>query len=497
MRSVYAPALAVAALGLGLLSTTTAITGEVDLGVAAEDPGGVVREVAPESPAWRAGIRPGQRVLVLIPPYEPGGWAIGTTDGDAAFQLTSSAANAPLRMAGVAGLCAVGLGLLGLIASRTRRRRSELLASTAAIVAVAPYLVLAPAGLGSVTLVVASVAPGLWLARWHPMPRQVAIGVLAASLVIGLALAGTRLAGSSFDEAFLVAWALLVGASAAAMLTSGLGITRARIADGLRAIRVLDGVVVAASVLGGAVLYAIGVPVIWVAIAWAIPLLAYARARRTLSATLDRMLLAELRERSAIRATEGERARMAREIHDDPLQAIAGVIQQLENPSPDTAAARESLRDVAARLRGVATELHPPVLDDLGLVPAIEATARLTEGMTVEVTITDSTGYSKDDRPPNDVELAAFRIVQEAINNAVRHSDGSSITISGEVGARLVSLAVDDDGVGFSEQAAEAALRAGHIGMSSMRQRAGAIDAALEVDRSPRGGCRVSMRWPA
>jgi signal transduction histidine kinase len=189
---------------------------------------------------------------------------------------------------------------------------------------------------------------------------------------------------------------------------------------------------------------------------------------------------------------------MARELHDDPLQAIAGVIQRLEQPAPDTEAARESLRDVAARLRGVATELHPPVLDDLGLVPAIESAARAAgEFIRVDVRVEDQTGYSVAERPPSDVEVAVFRIVQEAIANAVKHSQAKRITVSGRVAAREVALVVVDDGVGFSVTRANEAVREGHFGMTSMSQRAGSIGAAFDVARPAIGGTSISIRWSA
>jgi signal transduction histidine kinase len=226
------------------------------------------------------------------------------------------------------------------------------------------------------------------------------------------------------------------------------------------------------------------------------PSIVYARSRQAIRKSVDRLLLTELRERAAIQATEAERARMAREIHDDPLQAIAGVIQKLADPVPDTESARDSLRDVAARLRGVATELHPPILDDLGLVPALEALARgASEQLPIEVRIADETGYA--DRPPGEVELASYRIVQEAVSNAIKHANASCIAVEGRVSATAVALTVSDDGIGFSAADADEALLQGHLGVSSMRQRAAAIGARVALGKAAAGGTAVTMRWPA
>ncbi|MFN8628841.1 MAG: ATP-binding protein [Chloroflexota bacterium] len=282
------------------------------------------------------------------------------------------------------------------------------------------------------------------------------------------------------------------------MLLLGTGMTAARAVRALAAIRFLDAVVVVLAAMAASIAYAAGLPIVWAAAVVLVPLAIYARSRQAIRGSLDRLLLAEMRERAAMRATEAERARMAREIHDDPLQAIAGVIRFLDQPAPDADSARDALREVAARPQGVATELHLPVLDDLGLVPAIEAAARGSDSaVPIEVRIEDRTGYSAYERPPADVELGLFRMVQESLANAVRHSRAQSITVSGDVGADAVRLTVADDGTGIPRARAEAALREGHLGISSIRQRAAGIDAAVDIDSREGGGTRVRIRWPA
>jgi signal transduction histidine kinase len=287
------------------------------------------------------------------------------------------------------------------------------------------------------------------------------------------------------------------------MLAIGTGLTPGRVLRVIATTWALDLAVLAGAVLAAVGLAATGVPLPLIALVVLLPLLAYAKARAGIASLVERTLLADMRERESIRATEDERARMSREIHDDPLQALAGVIRRLERPDADVAGARDSLRDVADRLRSVATELHPPVLDDLGLGPAIDAGARLlTQGAVpgapeIEVRIANQTGYTRAERAPADVELAVYRITQEAMENAVRHAGANRVTVRGTIAATRIDVEIEDDGRGISDAAMDTALRAGHLGIASMRRRADAIDARLDIDGAPGSGTRVRLRWSA
>ncbi len=150
---------------------------------------------------------------------------------------------------------------------------------------------------------------------------------------------------------------------------------------------------------------------------------------------------------------------------------------------------------MAAQLRSVATELHPPVLDDLGLVPALEALASQVAALPVRLRFDRTAGYTPDDRPPPEVELAAYRIAQEATANAVRHSGGAEVTISGGIRPDSVTIEIADDGRGVTDREIEDALRAGHLGIASMRRRAEAVDGTLEVSGSRDAGSTVRFRW--
>jgi signal transduction histidine kinase len=276
----------------------------------------------------------------------------------------------------------------------------------------------------------------------------------------------------------------------------GSGATPKRIVAALGATRTLDILLVGAAVALALVLVIARAPFLVVVLGVVLPLAAYARARNALGRLADRLILAEFREREALRATEEERARISREIHDEPLQTIAGVIAQLEDPESDRAVARQSLRAVAEQLRDLATELHPPVLDDLGLAPAIEFVARGAP-RTVEVDIANHAGYGRAERPPVDVELAVYRIAAEAITNATRHAQAAHVSVAGSVACHAVEITIADDGCGISAARIEEAQRDGHLGITTMRRRALAIDGDLAIASPSDGGTEVTVRWTA
>jgi signal transduction histidine kinase len=219
--------------------------------------------------------------------------------------------------------------------------------------------------------------------------------------------------------------------------------------------------------------------------------------RRRIGRPIEDALLGDVREQAAAEAAEGERARLARELHDVPLQELAAVIRRLEIV-PGTEAENENLRALAGHLRNVATELRPPVLDDLGLPAAIDYLAEesTTPAMAVLADVVDDTGFGADRRPPSDVELAMFRIASEAVGNAVRHSGGSEVRVHASVAPDRVEIVVDDDGGGLRAGAAREATKRKRLGLASMRRRAQAIDAELSINGSPKG-TQVRVVWQA
>ena len=207
--------------------------------------------------------------------------------------------------------------------------------------------------------------------------------------------------------------------------------------------------------------------------------------------------LARLVSRTALQrdlvvaATEAERARVAADIHDDALQELTILVHRLD-AAGDTEGA-EIARTVSDRLRAICGDLRLPILDDLGVGPALDWLVLRIErlaGGEVRLERTDGT------RPPADVELAFFRVAQEALSNAVKHGR-PPIVVRYSASTEGASLSIDDAGTGIEPRAAEATQGTGHFGLLNMQQRAEAIGAILDVRRWPAGGTHVKLDWRA
>jgi signal transduction histidine kinase len=211
-------------------------------------------------------------------------------------------------------------------------------------------------------------------------------------------------------------------------------------------------------------------------------------------AAVTRLALGPLR-REATRASaqrdltvasvEAERRRVAADIHDGPLQSLLLLGRQLDEAGQADAAA--TARTIADELRDVAGALRLPVLDDLGVGPALDWLAERVRRMTgIEVSVE----YEGLQRPPPEVELAAFRIAQEALSNAVRHGE-PPIVVRYRTTGGSVSLSVDDAGRGFSTTIGSGTES---YGLMNMIQRAEQIGARLELELRERG-MHVGVEW--
>jgi signal transduction histidine kinase len=209
--------------------------------------------------------------------------------------------------------------------------------------------------------------------------------------------------------------------------------------------------------------------------------------------------LSERVERDALRrvvaAQELERRRLARELHDETGQALTSILlglKQLEGAeSPEAVAALREL--VVATLRDVrrlAVELRPKVLDDFGLVPALE---RLTQGFGEQTGIAvDLEAGGITDRLPLEVETAIYRIVQEALTNVVKHARAQRVSVLvTRVNGRIRAV-IEDDGTGF-----DPAELGGGIGLVGMRERIELLDGTLTVESSASSGTTLAAEVPA
>jgi signal transduction histidine kinase len=188
-------------------------------------------------------------------------------------------------------------------------------------------------------------------------------------------------------------------------------------------------------------------------------------------------------------AAAPEGARLAADIHDDALQELTLLVRRLE-ASGDTEGA-ELGRTVADKLRAICGDLRLPILDDLGVGPALDWLVLRIErlaGGEVRLERADDTRHSPD------VELAIFRVAQEALANAVKHGK-PPIVVRYRSTTAGISLAVDDAGPGIAEDAPDSAEKDGRFGLLNMAQRAEQIGAILDVRRWPGGGTHVALEW--
>jgi two-component system, NarL family, sensor histidine kinase UhpB len=220
--------------------------------------------------------------------------------------------------------------------------------------------------------------------------------------------------------------------------------------------------------------------------------LAYLRMLRRLEAERRRA------SRAALRAQEEERARVARDLHDEVNQALTGVLLRLEaareNAPPELEGELAETRSLANQameeLLSLARQLRPTALDDLGLEAAIAGQVKEIGGHRgVDATFDSEGNFSDLD---DDVQLVVYRVAQEALSNAGQHSDAASISVSLRRGEPGVELKVSDDGRGFSFAAAE-----GGLGIAGMRERALLVDGEVEIHSRPGEGTTVWLRIEA
>ena len=205
-----------------------------------------------------------------------------------------------------------------------------------------------------------------------------------------------------------------------------------------------------------------------------------------------------------VEAQEQERTRLAREVHDGPAQALSNaifqveVVQRLLDRDEQLARAElQQLRDVLTReLRGVRaylSQLRPPLLADLGLSGAIrEAAHQIESALNVPVTVELDEAI---DNLPETVEVVALRVIQEALQNARKHAQPSSIRVRMSKDGNAWAVEVRDDGKGFDADDPPVSGRR-HFGLQFMRERAELIGGRFEVRSSPNLGTAVRMTIP-
>ena len=203
-------------------------------------------------------------------------------------------------------------------------------------------------------------------------------------------------------------------------------------------------------------------------------------------------------------AQEEERMRLAREIHDDTIQAVVALKQrlQLTGKLVKTHSARDALRELedlaentVENLRRLTRALRPIYLEDLGLVTALSMLAN-EFSQTVELSV-DFQVLGQERRLSSEVELALYRIAQEALNNVLHHARAQQATLSILFG-KDIQLEIADNGVGFNVPKSPTEFApGGHFGLLGMRERADLIGARLDVESEAGKGTRLSVKLSA
>lgn len=199
---------------------------------------------------------------------------------------------------------------------------------------------------------------------------------------------------------------------------------------------------------------------------------------------------------ATVEAQESERARVARDLHDEANQALTAVILRLqaaeEDAPPEIATQISDAKQLASQameeLLQVVRRLRPTTLD-LGLRNAVSSQVEEfgnRSGIESEFT------FDGDPRKrlTGDRELAVYRVVQEALSNVVQHADATRVEVALDVADTIV-LTVQDNGKGF-----DPSLRTGRFGVTGMRERAMLVDGLLEIESSPGAGTTLRMEMP-
>jgi len=198
---------------------------------------------------------------------------------------------------------------------------------------------------------------------------------------------------------------------------------------------------------------------------------------------------------------EEEAQHIAHALHDEAAQLLASVHVALAGLSRDLPPSvqrrleeiRGLLDQVEGELRRLSHELRPTMLDDLGLVPALEF---LAEGVAKRAGLVVAVTGSTQGRLPSRVETTLYRIVQEALTNAARHAHATHVEVRLRREPQAIGCSVADDGVGFDAAAVLAPGGRHGLGLAGIRERLDPLGGTLQVTSAPGAGTRLSVSVP-
>jgi two-component system NarL family sensor kinase len=210
-------------------------------------------------------------------------------------------------------------------------------------------------------------------------------------------------------------------------------------------------------------------------------------------------LLSDQRQRlvaEALTAEERERRQLAQDLHDGAIQNLLAARHDLDlaaTAAPDGPAGRahSAITSTLAELRGAVADLHPYLLEQAGLAAAIGQAARAAAeraGFALQLDVTEG--------EPGQNDRAVLRCTSELLANVVRHAGATHVSVALQRGEDSDRVRVRDDGVGFDPAFATGTVRAGHIGLASLRERAEALGGALKLESAPGVGTVATVTIP-
>ncbi|WP_059103373.1 sensor histidine kinase [Shouchella shacheensis] len=203
-----------------------------------------------------------------------------------------------------------------------------------------------------------------------------------------------------------------------------------------------------------------------------------------------------------IEAQEEERRRLSREIHDGPAQMMANVMlhseliervyqeRGIEEALSEIGSLRKMVKSSLAEVRRIIYDLRPMALDDLGLVPTLRKYLEtIEERHQIPVVFKH---FGQEQRLAQRFEVALFRLVQEAVQNVIKHANAKELSVKIEQKTSNVSLVIRDDGKGFDPSS----LQEGTFGLMGMKERVSMLSGVLSIHSKPRNGTTIMIQLP-
>lgn len=198
---------------------------------------------------------------------------------------------------------------------------------------------------------------------------------------------------------------------------------------------------------------------------------------------------------------EEEAKRIAHALHDEAGQMLAWAYIALAEVARDLPVpfqgglqqVKAALEKIEEQLRRMSHELRPTILDDLGLLPALEF---LADGISKRANLPITVSGPKNGRLPFSIETALYRIVQEALTNVARHARATHVNVQLVRGSQMISCSITDDGIGFDVATVMSMKGREGLGLVGIRDRLGVLKGALQVNSEPGTGTELLIRIP-